>query len=103
MHNLSGNGSFPNRRRAPSPTPEPDYQKGREILNSGDFGAVESAHLPAAVKMKNVSRKLWMRQLNPRVVNTTSIGEVTPSALVTQQYLMRPGITMAKSYRFGTM
>ncbi|KAF9217529.1 hypothetical protein BGZ59_003542 [Podila verticillata] len=75
MTNLSGNGSFPSRRRAQSPTPEPDYQKGREILNSGDFGAVESAHLPTAVTMKNVSRKLWMRQLNPRVVNTTSIGE----------------------------
>lgn len=77
MHSLHGNRTYSNRRRAPSPTPEPDYQKGGEILNSGDFGAVESAHLTTAVPMKNVSRKLWMRQLNPRVVNTTSIGEVT--------------------------
>ncbi|KAF9308558.1 hypothetical protein BG003_010938 [Podila horticola] len=75
MHSLHGNRPFSNRRRPPSPMPEPDYQKGGEILNSGDFGTVESAHLTAAVPMKNVSRKLWMRQLNPRVVNTTSIGE----------------------------
>ncbi|KAF9302642.1 hypothetical protein BGZ74_005051 [Mortierella antarctica] len=75
MHSLHGNRTYSNRRRAPSPTPEPDYQKGGEILNSGDFGAVESAHLTTAVPLRNVSRKLWMRQLNPRVVNTTSIGE----------------------------
>ncbi|KAG0088993.1 hypothetical protein BGZ92_005430 [Podila epicladia] len=75
MHSLHGNRTFSNRRRAPSPTPEPDYEKGGEILNSGDFGAVESAYLTTAVPMKNVFRKLWMRQLNPRVVNTTSIGE----------------------------
>ncbi|KAG0019528.1 hypothetical protein BGZ82_000123 [Podila clonocystis] len=75
MHSLHGNRPFSNRRRAPSPMPEPDYQKGGEILNSGDFGAVESAHLTAAVPMKNISRKLWMRQLKPRAINTTSIGE----------------------------
>ncbi|KAG0330683.1 hypothetical protein BG004_002039 [Podila humilis] len=68
-------------RREASPTPEPDNEKGREILNSGDFGVVETAHSPVSTPSSNVTRKLWMRQLDPRSVNTTSFGEVVYTSI----------------------
>lgn len=64
------------RVRTPSPIPEPDTEKGNELLNSGEFGRVESAYIPSKDNKKNVTRKLWMRQLKPRTVNPLSIGEV---------------------------
>lgn len=74
----SGNGLPLHRRRArtPSPIPEPDTEKGNELLNSGEFGRVESAYIPSKDNKKNITRKLWMRQLKPRTVNPLSIGEV---------------------------
>ncbi|KAF9425956.1 hypothetical protein BGZ94_007078 [Podila epigama] len=76
VQTLNGRGrALDLRRRCSSPIPEPDYEKGKQIINSGDFGAVESAHVATAFPMKNVSRKLWMRQINPRAVNPSWIGE----------------------------
>ncbi|KAF9108569.1 hypothetical protein BGX29_010175 [Mortierella sp. GBA35] len=63
------------RQRTPSPIPEPDIEKGNELLNSGEFGRVDSAYIPSKDNKKNVARKLWMRQLKPRSVNPLSIGE----------------------------
>jgi hypothetical protein len=64
------------RQRTPSPIPEPDTEKGNELLNSGEFGRVDSAYIPPKDNKKNVARKLWMRQLKPWSVNPLSIGEV---------------------------
>ena len=65
------------RQRTPSPIPEPDLETGRELLNSGEFGRVESAYVPKThQRRKGLSKKLWMRELNPRAVNTLSVGEV---------------------------
>ncbi|KAG0286871.1 hypothetical protein BGZ96_009096 [Linnemannia gamsii] len=74
----SGNGlPLRGRRRArtPSPIPEPDIEKGNELLNSGEFGRVDSAYIPFKDNKKNITRKLWMRSLKPRTVNPLSIGE----------------------------
>ena len=65
------------RQRTPSPMPEPDLETGRELLNSGEFGRVESAYAPSHMqKRKSVQKKLWMRQLKPKSVNPMSLGEV---------------------------
>jgi WD repeat-containing protein 23 len=75
----SGNGlplHARRRVRTPSPIPEPDTEKGNEILNSGEFGRVDSAYIPSKDNRKNITRKLWMRELKPRTVNPLSIGEV---------------------------
>ncbi|KAG0320450.1 hypothetical protein BGZ97_000162 [Linnemannia gamsii] len=74
----SGNGlplHARRRVRTPSPIPEPDTEKGNEILNSGEFGRVDSAYIPSKDNRKNITRKLWMRELKPRTVNPLSIGE----------------------------
>ncbi|KAF9920875.1 hypothetical protein FBU30_009183 [Linnemannia zychae] len=63
------------RERTPSPIPEPDTEKGNELLNSGEFGRVDSAYIPSKDNKKSVTRKLWMRQLKPRTINPLSIGE----------------------------
>ncbi|KAF9103458.1 hypothetical protein BGX27_010560, partial [Mortierella sp. AM989] len=61
--------------RTPSPIPEPDREKGNELLNSGEFGRVDSAYIPASGNKKNLAQKLWMRQLKPRSVNPLALGE----------------------------
>lgn len=65
------------RQRTPSPMPEPDLETGKEILNSGEFGRVESAYAPSHMqKRKSIQKKLWMRELKPKSVNSMSLGEV---------------------------
>ncbi|KAF9292044.1 hypothetical protein BGZ68_000612 [Mortierella alpina] len=54
---------------------EPDREKGLELINSGEFGRVESAYIPARELKKNVARKLWMRELKSRKINPLSLGE----------------------------
>ncbi|KAG0250186.1 hypothetical protein BG011_008590 [Mortierella polycephala] len=66
---------FDERTRTPSPIPEPDREKGNELLNSGEFGRVDSAFVPSNMRNKSASRKLWMRQLKPRTIDPLSIGE----------------------------
>ncbi|KAF9431424.1 hypothetical protein BGZ76_000321 [Entomortierella beljakovae] len=62
--------------RSPSPIPEPDSDKGKELINSGEFGRVDSAYIPTVENTKkNLVRKLWMRQLKPRSVNHLTLGE----------------------------
>ncbi|KAG0050738.1 hypothetical protein BGZ83_004485 [Gryganskiella cystojenkinii] len=77
--NAGNDVSFGRRRRqrTPSPMPEPDLEMGRELLNSGEFGRVESAYVPNTQQRKQngLSKKLWMRELKPRAVNTLSLGE----------------------------
>ncbi|KAF9576494.1 hypothetical protein EC968_007972 [Mortierella alpina] len=63
------------RLRTPSPMPEPDREKGCELINSGEFGRVDSAYIPARELKKNVSSKLWMRELKSRKINPLSLGE----------------------------
>ncbi|KAF9547381.1 hypothetical protein EC957_008568 [Mortierella hygrophila] len=78
MQTQSGNGlplHARRRPRTPSPIPEPDIEKGNELLNSGEFGRVESAYIPSKDNKKSVIRKLRMRELKPRTVNPLSIGE----------------------------
>ncbi|KAG0200580.1 hypothetical protein BGX28_006404 [Mortierella sp. GBA30] len=79
MQRLSGGLSNPfgrrRRTRTPSPMPEPDREKGSELLNSGDFGRVDSAYVPAKENKRNVARKLWMRELKPRMINSLALGE----------------------------
>ncbi|GJJ73402.1 DDB1- and CUL4-associated factor 11 [Entomortierella parvispora] len=72
-----GMGSIRGRRqRTPSPMPEPDLETGKALLNSGEFGRVESAYAPANMrKRKSVQKKLWMRELKPKSVNSLSLGE----------------------------
>ncbi|KAG0367553.1 hypothetical protein BGZ54_003675 [Gamsiella multidivaricata] len=62
--------------RTPSPIPEPDREKGIELLNSGEFGRVDSAYIPAKdFKKKSIARRLWMRELKPRSINPLGLGE----------------------------
>lgn len=58
--------------------PEPDRETGMELLNSGEFGRVESAYVPARVQKRTsgVAKRLWMRELKPKSVNSLSVGEV---------------------------
>ncbi|KAG0228770.1 hypothetical protein BGX31_006448 [Mortierella sp. GBA43] len=61
-------------RRSPSPIPEPDKEKGQEVLNTGEFGRVDSACVPSWEK-RNFTQRLWKRQLRPWSVDPVSIGE----------------------------
>ncbi|KAG0288420.1 hypothetical protein BGZ98_004266, partial [Dissophora globulifera] len=69
----SGGGGRP--PRTPSPIPEPDREKGKELLDSGEFGRVDSAYLPSNRNKRSLVQKLWMRELTPRSVTPTTIGE----------------------------
>lgn len=70
---------YPTRRRprTPSPPPEPDQERGNELLNSGEFGRVSSAYVPPRENKRNVARRLWMRELKPRSINPLALGEVS--------------------------
>ncbi|KAF9357089.1 hypothetical protein BGX26_004263 [Mortierella sp. AD094] len=70
-----GYSNYRRRARTPSPMPEPDREKGNELLNSGEFGRVDSAYVPSIENKKDLARKLWMRQLKPRSVNPLALGE----------------------------
>ncbi|KAF9962032.1 hypothetical protein BGZ72_000099 [Mortierella alpina] len=75
QRNVSNHFGRRRRQRTPSPIPEPDREKGSELINSGEFGRVESAYTPARELKKNVARKLWMRELKSRKINPLSLGE----------------------------
>ncbi|KAF9994669.1 hypothetical protein BGZ79_000543, partial [Entomortierella chlamydospora] len=74
-YGLYGYRNYRRRPRSPSPIPEPDREKGNELLNSGEFGRVDSAYVPSKENKKNLARKLWMRQVKPRSVNPLALGE----------------------------
>ncbi|KAK3814267.1 MAG: WD40-repeat-containing domain protein [Benniella sp.] len=77
-----GSAGYPVRRRprTPSPPPEPDRERGNELLNSGEFGRVNSAYVPPRENKRNVAGRLWMRELKPRSVNPLALGEsILPS------------------------
>ena len=75
MHALREGGAH--HIRTPSPIPEPNHQKGKELLNSGEFGRVDSAYLPSNEIKRNLVQKLWLRELKPRSVTPLALGEVS--------------------------
>ncbi|KAF9971864.1 hypothetical protein BGZ73_005100 [Actinomortierella ambigua] len=65
--------------RPPSPTPMPDFKTGHSLIHSGEFGPTLSPFDDSRYwnhsRSKNVTEKLWKRQLRNRPVHPLHMGE----------------------------